>query len=243
MDWEDEGIVLGVRRHGEAHAIVELLTHGHGRHLGMVRGGASRRQAPVLQPGNSVRAVWRARLDAHMGTYVLEPLVLRTQALMSLPHAAYGITHMATLLHLLPERDPHPGLHTLFGAILDAFEAPQTAGQLLARFELALLAELGFALELDACGATGGRNDLAYVSPRTGRAVSRAAGEPYAARLFALPPFLIGQPGAPAAADVAEALRLTGFFLTSRVLDPRGLAFCEARAGFIAAWQRAAQRQ
>ncbi len=239
MDWVDEGIVLGVRRHGEGHAIVELLTRARGRYLGMVRGGASRRQAPVLQPGNSVAAVWRGRLDAHLGTYTLEPLVLRTDALVAAAHAAYGVTHMAALLHLLPERDPHPGLYATLGAVLDAFEVPRDAGLLLARFELAMLAELGFGLELDACAATGGRNDLAYVSPKSGRAVSRVAGAPYADKLFPLPPFLLGGLPDPAPGDVEAALRITGHFLARRVLEPRGLAFSEARAGFIAAWRRA----
>lgn len=239
MDWTDEGIVLGLRRHGEGHAIVELLTRERGRHLGLVRGGASPRQAPVLQPGNTVAAAWRARLDAQLGSYTLEPLVLRTDILLRAPHAAYGVTHMAALLHLLPERDPHPGLYATLGAVLDAFEAPQSAGLLLARFELAMLAELGFGLELEACAATGGNNDLAYVSPKSGRAVSRLAGAPYADRLFPLPPFLVGSLLSPPPPDVEAALRITGHFLTRRVLEPRGLAFSEARAGFVAAWRRA----
>lgn len=238
MEWSDEGIVLGVRRHGEANAIVELLTARRGRHLGMVRGGASRRQAPMLQPGNTVSATWRARLDEHMGNFALEPLVIRAEAFMRAPHAAYGISHMAQLLRLLPERDPQEGLYATLGAILDAFEDAPAAGLLLARFELALLGELGFGLELESCAATGQRHDLIYVSPKSGRAVSREAGAPYAERLLPLPPFLVGEGILPTASDVENALRLTGFFLQRRVLEPRGIGFSEARGHFIAAWRR-----
>ncbi|MFG1479560.1 DNA repair protein RecO [Xanthobacter sp. V4C-4] len=240
MEWSDEGIVLGVRRHGEANAIVELLTARRGRHMGMVRGGASRKQAPVIQPGNTVSATWRARLEEHMGNFALEPVVVRTEALMRVPHGAYGITHMAQMLRLLPERDPHEGLYATLGAILDAFEDPGSAGLLLARFELALLAELGFGLELEACAATGRRDELIYVSPRSGRAVSREAGAPYATRLLPLPPFLVGEGGRPSPGDVDHALRLTAFFLLRRALEPRGLGFSEARGHFIAAWRRGA---
>ncbi len=238
MEWKDEGIVLGVRRHGEANAIVELLTARRGRHLGMVRGGASRRQAPTLQPGNTVSATWRARLDEHMGNFTLEPLVIRAEIVMRAPHAAYGITHLTQLLRLLPERDPQDGLYVTLGAILDAFEDAPSAGMLLARFELALLGELGFGLELDACAATGRRDDLVYVSPRSGRAVCREAGAPYAPRLLPLPAFLVGAAARPSCGEVEDALRLTGFFLQRRVLEPRNLGFSEARGHFIAAWRR-----
>lgn len=240
MEWTDEGIVLAVRRHGEGNAIVELLTRCRGRHLGMVRGGASRRQAPLLQPGNTVSATWRARLDEHMGNYALEPAVVRTDLLMHTPHAAYGFTHMAQMLHLLPERDPHEGLFMTLGAILDALEDSDSAGMLLARFELALLSELGFGLELDTCAATGGRNDLVYVSPKSGRAVSRDAGSPYADRMFPLPGFLVGGVVPPGREEVEAGLRLTGHFLLARALEPRGLGLPEARAAFITAWRRGA---
>ncbi|MFG1393913.1 DNA repair protein RecO [Xanthobacter agilis] len=239
MEWNDEGIVLGVRRHGEANAIVELLTARRGRHLGMVRGGASRKQAPILQPGNTVSATWRARLHEHMGNFMVEPLVIRAEVLMRAPHAAYGITHMAHVLRLLPERDPQDALYATLGAILDAFEPAPTAGMLLARFELALLAELGFGLELETCAATGQRHDLIYVSPRSGRAVSREAGAPYKDRLFTLPGFLTAG-GEPGREDVEAALRLTGHFLLTRALEPRGLGFADARGAFLAAWRRAA---
>src|SRR5881396_3301285 len=127
MEWTDEGIVLGVRRHGETSAIVELLTRSHGRHLGLVRGGAGSRMRPLLQPGNSVRAVWRARLDEHLGTYTLESVRLRAATLLASSHAAYGITHLAALARLLPERDPHEDVYALLEAALDDFENVQVA--------------------------------------------------------------------------------------------------------------------
>ena len=116
MQWTDDGIVLGVKRHGEANAILELMTHGHGRHLGLVRGGFGSRLRPVLQPGNSVSASWRARLDEHLGNYTVEGLRLRAASYFSAPHAIYGVTHLAALMRLLPERDPHTGLYEVLDA-------------------------------------------------------------------------------------------------------------------------------
>src|ERR1700675_4010222 len=122
MEWTDEGIVLGVRRHGESSAIVELLTRAHGRHLGLVRGGSSKRLRPMLQPGNSVRAVWRARLDEHLGYYVMEGTRLRAATVLSSSHAVYGVTHLASLARLLPERDPHEDIYEMLERILDDFD-------------------------------------------------------------------------------------------------------------------------
>ena len=122
MEWTDEGIVLGVRRHGESSAIVELLTRGHGRHLGLVRGGAGRRMRPLLQPGNSVTTVWRARLDEHLGYYAIEGTRLRAATLLASSHAVYGVTHLASLARLLPERDPHENIYELVEGALDDFD-------------------------------------------------------------------------------------------------------------------------
>src|SRR5882672_5343419 len=238
MEWTDEGIVLGVRRHGESSAIVELLTRDHGRHLGLVRGGTGSRMRPVLQPGNSVRAVWRARLDEHLGLYMVEGLRLRAASVLAIPYAVYGVTHLAALCRLLPERDPHPGVHDALAAILEQMDA--SAAMRVVQFELMLLAELGFGLELDACAATGARADLVYVSPKSGRAVSAQAGEPWRDKLLPLPGFLNGEgEGAPTPQELADGFALTGFFLLSRVFEPRGLAPSEARAGFVAAVLRA----
>jgi len=236
MEWTDEGIVLGVRRHGESSAIVELLTRDHGRHLGLVRGGASSRMRPLLQPGNGVRAVWRARLDEHLGTYAVEGLRLRAANLLASSHAVYGVTHLASLARLLPERDPHHDIHDRLQHTLDDFEDAGEAAVHLVRFELAMLAELGFGLDLDSCVATGGTSDLVYVSPKSGGAVSRAAGEPWRDRLFRLPAFL--RPGEAGSngwtdQDLQDGFRLTGWFLLRHVLEPRGQGHSDARDGFI----------
>ena len=178
MEWTDEGIVLGVRRHGESSTIVELLTRSHGRHLGLVRGGAGKRMRSLLQPGNSVTAVWRARLDEHLGYYLIEGTRLRAANLCGSSHAVYGVTHLASLARLLPERDPHEDIYEMLDHTLDDFEDAGGAAAHLIRFELAMLAELGFGLDLESCAATGSTTDLVYVSPKSGGAVSRSAGEP-----------------------------------------------------------------
>lgn len=239
MEWTDDGIILGVRRHGESGAIVELLTASHGRHLGLVRGGASRRHAAALQPGNAVRATWRARLDEHLGSYAMEVTQARAGALMEKAHAVYALGHLSALVRLLPERDPHDGLFTLLDATMTRLDEPGLAGMMVARFELVMLAELGFGLELDRCAATGGRNDLLYVSPKTGRAVSASAGEPWRDRLFALPFFLIGDVAeTPRRAEIEAAFALTGHFLARDAFEPRGLPLPETRAAFLAALMR-----
>jgi DNA repair protein RecO (recombination protein O) len=236
MQWQDEAIIIGVKRHGENSVIAELMTRKRGRHMGLVRSGRSRAMQPVLQPGNRVEAVWRARLDEHLGEFKLEPVRLRAARLMETATAVYGVQAMGALLRLLPERDPHPHLFEALDIILDALDDPSEAGELFVRFELAVLNDLGFGLDLSECAATGARQDLVYVSPKSGRAVSRAAGAPYAQRMLALPPFL-GE-GASAAADrdsMLAAFRLTGFFLHRHVYEPRGLTENAAREGFIQA--------
>ena len=241
MEWTDDGIVLGVRRHGETSAIVELLTRDHGRHLGLVRGGASSRMRPLLQPGNGVRAVWRARLDEHLGTYAIEGLRLRAAGLLASSHAVYGVTHLASLARLLPERDPHLDIYEMLERTLDDFEDVGGAAIHVVRFELAMLAELGFGLDLENCAATGATSDLVYVSPKSGGAVSRAAGEPWRDRLFRLPTFLrVGEAGSNGwtAQDLQDGFRLTGWFLMRHVLEPRGQGHSDARDGFINAVTR-----
>ncbi len=239
MQWTDEAIVLGVKRHGETSGILELLTRAHGRHLGLVRGGFSSRLKPILQPGNSVRATWRARLDEHLGTYTVEPLALRAASFFASPHAVYGVTHLAALMRLLPERDPHDGLYEALAGILDLLDAPSIVAPMVVRFELQLLAELGFGLDLAQCAATGTQDELDYVSPKSGRAVSRAAGAPYADRMLRLPAFLREPLSEPTGRDLADGFALTGFFLTRHVLEPRELTLADERAHFIAALSRA----
>ena len=242
MEWTDEGIILGVRRHGEAGAIVELLTRSHGRHLGLVRGGSGSRMRPVLQPGNSVTTVWRARLDEHLGHYVIEGTRLRAATVLASSHAVYGVTHLAALARLLPERDPHEDIYELLLETLEDFDDPREAAVRLVRFELAMLAELGFGLDLTACAATGATRELIYVSPKSGGAVSRVAGLPWHDKLLPLPAFLReeerneeNQQSPSSDDDLSDGFRLTGFFLMRHVLEPRGLTHSDAREGFIAA--------
>jgi DNA repair protein RecO (recombination protein O) len=236
VQWSDEGIVLGARAHGESSVILELMTREHGRHAGLVHGGRSRRMAPVLQPGNSVAATWRARLDDHIGHYAVEPDTLRSARLLSSPMALYGIGTLALHLRLLPERDPHPGLYAAALFLLDHLDEASLAPALFIRFELMLLAELGYGLDLTACAATGQLDDLVYVSPKSGRAVSREAGSPYHDRLLQLPAFLRGEGDLPqpAEAEIAAGFRLTGFFLDAHVWGPGGRKTPDERARFVA---------
>jgi DNA repair protein RecO (recombination protein O) len=238
MEWRDEGIILGTRRHGETSAILEVMTRSHGRHLGMVRGGRSRRMQPVLQAGNRVELTWRARLDEHLGTFQVEPVELHAAGLFDSACAVYGLQLLAAHLRLLPERDPHLRLYETLAVMLEHLADPLAAGELLVRFELMLLDDLGFGLDLEECVATGAREDLIYVSPKSGRAVSRRAGEPWRDRMLPLPAFLRGEVrrGDPAALD--DAFRLTGFFFARHVYEPRALAEPEARSGFLATLRR-----
>ena len=238
MEWIDEGIVLGVKRHGETSIILELLTRAHGRHLGLVRGGSSARLRGILQAGNAVRATWRARLDEHLGHYLVEAANLHAAGFMDKAHALHGVTHLAALVRLLAEREPHTGIYDELQDILDRLDDPRAVAPLIARFELDFLAELGFGLDLAACAATGAKDDLIFVSPRSGRAVSRAAGEPYRDKLMRLPPFLRQQTASPAPGDLVDAFALTGFFLDRHAFAPRGLLLPQARAHFITALTR-----
>ena len=239
MQWTDEAVVLGVKRHGETSVILELMTQERGRHLGLVRGGAGTRLRGVLQPGNSLRATWRARLDEHLGHYAVEGINLRAASFLAAAHAVHGVTHLAALCRLLAEREPHASIYAALEAILDDIGDPRAAAPLIARFELAFLAELGFGLDLETCAATGVTANLIYVSPRTGRAVSRDAGEPYRDKLLRLPVFLHNDGEEATGADLADAFALTGFFLDRHAFAPRGLALPDARSHFVAAITRA----
>ncbi|MGU3536884.1 DNA repair protein RecO [Methylobacterium sp. A54F] len=235
MQWTDDAFVLGLRRHGETGVILEAMTAEHGRHLGLVHGGRSRRMQPTLQPGNRVRVTWRARLDEGLGSYVVEPLEMVAARLMGSGLALYGVTHMAGLLRLLPERDPHPALYAASRVLVDHLDDPDVAPALMVRFELAVLSELGFGLDLDACAATGANDALIYVSPRSGRAVSASAGEPYRDRLLPLPPFLRdGDARNLGPEDVRQGFTLTGYFLNQHIWEPRALPLPEERARFVA---------
>jgi DNA repair protein RecO (recombination protein O) len=236
MQWTDEGVVLGVRKYGESSVILELMTRERGRHLGLVHGGRSKTLQPVLQPGNTVQATWRARLDEHLGTYQVEALSLRAARLMGSSMALYGLATLAHLMRYFPERDPHFALYETLTVLVDHLDDADLAPALFVRFELAMLAELGFGLDLSSCAATGVRQDLTYVSPRSGRAVSASAGEPYKDRLLKLPGFLIGQTRAnrPREEDIRDGFALTDFFLHQNVFDPQGKRAPEERARFVA---------
>ncbi|MCB1385739.1 MAG: DNA repair protein RecO [Nitratireductor sp.] len=247
MEWKDQGLILGVRKHGETSAIIEVMTPRHGRHLGLVRGGRSSRQRPVLQPGNSVMLEWRARLEEHLGVFTVEGETLRAARLMDEPLGIYGLQTLAAHLRLLPERDPHAGLYQAALVVLDHLDEPEKAARLLIRFELALLEELGFGLDLTACAASGTQDELVFVSPKTGRAVSRQAGRPWQAQLLALPPFLLSEaqrnrlvaPGQAASGThgpgdaLEQGFNLSFFFLERNVYGPRGIRPPDERAGLI----------
>jgi DNA repair protein RecO (recombination protein O) len=220
MEWRDEGIILGTRKHGETSAILEVMTRAHGRHLGLVRGGRSRKQQPVLQPGNRVDLLWRARLDEHLGTFQAEAIEMNAARLMDSAVAVYGLQTMAAHLRLLPERDAHGGLYETLAVMIAHLDDSDAAGELVARFELLILDELGFGLDLSACAVTGITTDLTHVSPKTGRAVSREPAKPYCDRLLRLPQFLISD-AEPTLPDLADAFRLTGHFLHMHVWEAR----------------------
>lgn len=236
MQWQDEATILGILRHGETSVVAEVMTHGHGRHLGLVRNGRSRSMQPVLQPGNLVEVTWRARLDEHLGNFSIEPLSFRAAVLMESAASLHGVQALAALLRLLPERDPHSHLYDMLNIVLDHLHDPSSAGELYVRFELAVLNDLGFGLDLLQCAATGMREDLEYISPKSGRAVSREAGLPYRDRLFKLPEFLRETSRKAANRDnLVEAFRMTRYFLDRHVYEPRGIEPGTARDGFIQA--------
>lgn len=244
MQWDDSGIVLSTRRHGETSAILSLMTRDHGRHPGLVRGGAGKRLSGTLQPGNEVRATWRARLPEHLGTYIVEltraraaPLLDRGDRLSALAAAA-SVAEAA-----LPEREAHAGVYEAMLALLDALADDRNPAGIWAavyvRFELGLLAELGFGLDLSHCAVTGETEGLAYVSPRSGRAVSAASAGPYADRLLVLPGFLAGVRDGPVpAADLRAGLRLTGFFLERQIFMPHGVREPAARLRLVERFRR-----
>lgn len=220
MDWSDEGIVLHVRPHGESSAILELLTRDHGRHMGLVRGGGSKRMRGVLQPGNTLSVTWRARLQEHLGNYTAEPVAQRVATVLADRQALAGLTSSAALASaVLPEREAHQRVYDGLTILLDALDEPDTWPAILVRWELGLLEDLGFGLDLGSCALTGETENLAYVSPRSGRAVTAEAAGTYKERLLRLPRFLTGG-GKASAEDVQDGLRLTGFFLEKRVFAP-----------------------
>jgi len=236
VEWHDTGFVLLARRHGESALIVELLTAEHGRRAGLVRGGQSPRRRAQFQPGNHVAIGWRGRLPEHLGSFECELLAapaahfLDDAARLAALNAA-----SALLLAAVPEHEPHPDMYESFAGLLQALAEPASPpiperawAAAYVRWECALLAGLGYGLDLSCCAATGSADDLAYVSPRTGRAVSRRAGLPYRDKLLPLPEFLCHDAAA-TPADIVAGLRLTRHFLVHHVFAPQGGRIPEAR--------------
>jgi DNA repair protein RecO (recombination protein O) len=230
MEWRDTGFVVAVRRHGESALIAELLTREHGRHLGLVRGGQSPKARAVLQPGNEVAAAWRGRLSEHLGTVSCELVRAHAARFIDDPDRLAGLAAASALIAAtLPEREPHADVFAGFAALLGALDSAADWPARYVEWECSLLAALGFGLDLTRCAATGVTAGLAYVSPRSGRAVSRAAGRPYHDKLLPLPEFLWSDTVADAA-QIAAGLGLTEYFLQRHVLLPQGRTLPPARA-------------
>ncbi|RZW06279.1 MAG: DNA repair protein RecO [Rhodobacteraceae bacterium] len=215
MEWREEGLLLSQRRHGESAAIIEVFTESHGRHAGIVRGGASRKVAPILQPGAQLDVTWRARLEDHLGVFAVEPIKSRAAVLMNDRTTLAGLNALTALLSFsLPEREAHPSLYAKTLAVLEMMESGPYWTLAYLRWEMALLEELGFGLDLTRCAVSGASDGLAYVSPKSGRAVSEASAGAFKDRLLPLSPALLGQ-GAGTAEDVLSGLRVSGHFLTA----------------------------
>lgn len=234
MDFADEAFVLAARTHGDTGAVVELLTAEHGRWAAYVAGGASRRMKPFLQPGARVQAEYRARTSDHLGAARLEPVGEGPSALFDDPLALTGLSAAAAVAQgALPEREPHPGAFLAFEALMGAFAFPDVWPAVFVRFEAGLLEDLGFGLDLSRCASTGSTDDLVWVSPRTGRAVSAQAGAPYADKLLVLPPFMLGAQAGLREGDVKAGFDLTGHFLEQFVFHPLNRPLPPARVWML----------
>jgi DNA repair protein RecO (recombination protein O) len=234
MQWTDAGFVVALRRHGESALIVELLTREHGRHLGLVRGGQSPKLRAVLQPGNEVAAVWRGRLSEHLGIVACELVRAHAARFIDDPDRLAGLAAAVALIAAtLPEREPHADIFASFAALLEALDSGSEWPAHYVGWECSLLAALGFGLELTRCAVTGAASDLAYVSPRSGRAVSREAGRPYHDKLLPLPGFL-WRDGPADGPQIALGLRVTEHFLIHHVLLPQGRTLPPARSRLAA---------
>ncbi len=239
MEWRDHGILLTLRRHGESSAIINVFTQAHGRHAGVVRGGTSRKIAPVLQPGAQLDLLWRARLEDHIGTYQVEPIRSRAAVAMAGRLSLAGLNAVTSLLAFcLPEREVHAALYKRSEQLLDLLGQDDLWSLAYLNWELALLEELGFGLDLSSCAATGSTDDLLYVSPKSGRAVSKSGAGEWADRLLPLPPVLLGQ-GDASDSEIVQALGTTGFFLESRLATALGhRPLPNARARYVEALTR-----
>ncbi|MEO1138015.1 MAG: DNA repair protein RecO [Pseudomonadota bacterium] len=243
MEWRDEGILLSARRHGESAAIIDVFTPSKGRHAGIVRGGASRKMAPILQPGAQLDVTWKARLEDHLGTFMAEPVRSRAAASLGDRVALAGLNAVtALLLFCLPEREAHPRLYAKTEALLDLLGQDEVWSLAYLRWEVLLLEEMGFGLDLSTCAVMGAQaNDLSFVSPRSGRAVSRAGAGEWADKLLPLPPCLLGD-GECTDSDILEGLAVTGYFLMNRLAPEVGhKPLPEARARLLKRLEGVAQ--
>jgi DNA repair protein RecO (recombination protein O) len=242
MEWQDEGIVLATRAYGEDALLLQVLTRAHGRHAGVARGGQSRRTRGLYEPGSRLAVAWRARLAEHLGNFTSEPAGGAGAAvLLDSPGPLAALASALALAErALPEREPHPAVYEGLVALIGAL-AEEHWGEATVAWELALLRDLGFGLDLSSCAATGRNDQLAYVSPKSGRAVSLSAGEAWRERLLPLPAFLVGGESGGEAA-VYDGLRLTGFFLERDVFGPHHQPLPAARERLHARFAAAAAR-
>ncbi len=233
MEFQDQGIIISLRKYGEFDAVIDVLTAAHGRHAGLVKGGMGRRLRGALQPGNELLVTWRGRLESQLGTYSVELRNARSASFLDYPEKLGVLNGVCALLSVtLAEREEHRALFDGLQILLDSLERvdrqPESWGALLVRWEIGLLSELGFGLDLSCCAATGVTEDLVYVSPKSGRAVSRDAGRPYHDRMLALPAFLRGG-GRASQDDIRDGLHLSEFFLERYVLHPHNRKIPQAR--------------
>lgn len=238
MEWTDEALILGTRKYGEADAIIDVLTHSRGRQRGFVKGGFGRRQRGILQPGNSINAIWRSRVEANLGRFTVELTHSRAADLFEDIIRLSGMSAISYLLiSVLPEREECTNIYVALEAIFDLLcdhNAPlDECGMGVTLFEAGLLSQLGFGLDLTSCASTGETENLIYVSPKSARAVSKEAGYPYRDKLFSLPPFMRGESAMANQEDIFNGLTLTGYFLERHVLNPVNKTLPEARHRFL----------
>ncbi len=222
MDWSGEGYVLSVKKHGETSAILEIFTRDHGRHLGLVRGGVSRKLRPVLQPGNQIKVEWRARLSEHLGYFTVEPIDSRAAELMNDRLSLAGLNAVCAMAReALPEREAHSDVFDAFAVLVENLHDQDIWPALYVQWEAGLLSSMGYGLDLSRCAATGSLENLTFVSPRSGRAVSTDAAQPYRDKLYELPPFMQAKDrrndNSFSSTDIQNGLRLTGYFLETRL--------------------------
>lgn len=237
MKWEDEGIVIAVRPHGETSTIVQLLTHSHGRHAGLVRGGQSARLRGLYQVGNRVATTWSGRLADHLGSFDCELVRSFAAEVMDQPDRLAALVSAAAVCEgAIPEREPHPACYVGMLALLDALGGDHWA-EVYVRWEMGLLAELGFGLDLSRCAGGGDNDQLSYISPKSGRAVSLSAGAPYKERLLPLPSFLLGR-GEGGENEVVDGLAMTGFFIERHLFHPHNKPLPKARQMFAQRFEK-----